>query len=40
MGLGLKVLVGLGDGVALRIGIEGVLVAVWVRVVAVDGCGK
>ena len=31
---------GVGDGVAFRIGIEGVLGAVWVRAVIVDGCGE
>ena len=29
-----------GDGVAFRIGVEGVLGAVWVRVVVVGGCGE
>ena len=40
MGLGLKVLMGLEDGVAIKIGVEGVLVAVWARVTVVDRCGE
>ena len=39
-GLGVKGVDGVEDGVTFRIGVEGVLGAVWVRVVVVDGCGS